>query len=84
MSNNITLEAVAKVVEEVIKTELQPVKDDLADVKTIQRSHTDSLEKLLTKKKTKEDEVVIAASRLDRLEAFCKSAAKQLNIKFDL
>jgi hypothetical protein len=53
-------------------------------VESTLRTHTAALEKLLTKKKTREDETLISSERLKRIEDFCQAAAKQLNIKFDL
>lgn len=73
----------------VLKLATQESVDALAErldtVETTLRSHSTSLEKLLSKKKVKEeDETLIASDRLKRIEDFCLAAAKQLNIKFDL
>jgi hypothetical protein len=64
--------------------ELAELKADLEGVKITQARHTTSLELLLTKKKIKDDETTIAASRVDRLEHWAQLVGQKLDIKLEL
>ncbi len=46
--SDITIQAIAKTVEEVIKQELDPIKTRLGNIEKTQSAHTASLEQLVT------------------------------------
>jgi hypothetical protein len=64
--------------------ELAEITTDLAEMKTTLASHTTSLDKLLTAKKTKADERVVSANRFDRLEHWAQLVGQKLDIKLEL
>jgi thymidylate synthase ThyX len=82
--NNITLEGIANVIREELKPvneRLTAVEETLGEHTKLLRSHTDSLEKLLTKKKVKDDESTI---RLARFERALKQVGEHLGLKLEL
>ncbi len=82
--SEVTLEAIAGVVEKVVDDKLQPIKEILDDhTETLER-HTTILDQLLTKKKTKDDEETVAIFRFSRLENWAKKVGEKLRIKFEL
>jgi hypothetical protein len=62
--------------------------DDLASrVTTIEKTlsqHTSALEKLLTKKKTKDDENTVSAERFKRIEDWAVQVGQKLGIKLEV
>jgi uncharacterized FlgJ-related protein len=82
--SEITLEGIAKTVEALLKQELDPIKETLAKHTELLNSHTASLEKLLTKKKSKDDENTVAVSRFDRLEKWAQLAGEKIGVKLEL
>ena len=82
--SEITLEAIAKTMEAVIKQEIYPVKTILTNIETTQNTHTAALDQILKNMKTREDEAIIAAKRFDRLEEWARRVSKQLGIKLEL
>ena len=64
--------------------ELAEIKTDLAGMKTTLASHTTSLDKLLTAKKNKADEITVSADRFDRLENWAQLVGQKLGIELKL
>jgi hypothetical protein len=82
---NVTLEGIAGL----LKVELEPIKDTLAEhTKTLTEHtkilslHTQALDKLLTEKKNKDEEKTVRDSRLDNLEIWAKQVSQKLGINF--
>ena len=85
--SDITIEQIA----EVVRVELEPVKVELAEVKAIVSRHSEILDQhsavltdLLSERKTKTDESLIASHRLDRLENWGQKVGKKLDIKLEV
>jgi len=81
--SEITLEAIAKTVEEVVKQELDPIKTHLDNIEKTQSIHTSSLAQLLTEKNLR-DEKIINAHRFDRLEKWDLKAGEKIGLKLGL
>ncbi len=83
--SNVTLEGISKV----IKVELEPIKEILAEhTKTLTEhtktlsAHTAALDQLLTEKKNKDDNKIVGDSRLDYLEKWAKQVSQKFGIEF--
>jgi hypothetical protein len=83
--SNLTLEGIAAV----IKVELEPVKESLAEnTKTLAEhtktlsAHTQALDQLLTEKKNRDDNKTVHDDRLDYLEKWAKEVSQKFGIEF--
>ena len=83
----ITLVGIANV----IKEELKPVNEKLAENSkilsnhtAILNTHTTCLQMLLSKKKVKDDNKTIETFRFDRLEKWAKQAGGKIGLKLEL
>lgn len=74
-----------KAFEELLDVKLdQKFDQKLEPIKKILDSHTNSLDMLLTNRKTAEDEKIVSAARIDRLESWAKEAGHKLGLNIDL
>ena len=84
---NITLEGIANIIREELKPvneRLDKVESMLGTIETIQNQHTAALTQLLTEKKNKEEEKLVSAERVDRLEHWAQQVGLKLGIKLEL
>ena len=56
----------------------------VANIEKTVSGHTTSLDKLLTAKKNKTDEIIVSAARFDRLEHWAQLVGQKLGIKLEL
>ena len=85
--SKITLTGIANV----IKEELKPVNEKLAENSkilsnhtAILNTHTTSLQMLLSKKKVKDDNKTTETFRFDRLEKWAKLVGQKIGVKLEL
>lgn len=79
----ITLEAIAKTVESIVKQELEPVNTRLDNIESALASHTTSLELLITEKKNREDNKTVDDHRVERLEKWAKPVGEKVGLTFE-
>lgn len=79
----ITIEAIAKAVERLLKEETAPIKNSLAEIEQTLDTHTRALDQLLREKQIKDDEKTVMTNRFKRLEEWAKRVGDQLGIKLD-
>jgi hypothetical protein len=82
--SEVTIEAIAKLLKEEFKIELDPIKATLAEHTKILNIHTAALDQLLTEKKNREDEKIVNVHRFERLERWAVQAGEKLGIKLEL
>ena len=82
--SEVTIEAIAKLLKEEFKIELDPIKTRLVAIEEVLATHTAALEQLLTEKKNKDEGKTISAERFDRLEHWAFQVGKKLGIKLEL
>jgi hypothetical protein len=78
--SNITLGAIA----ELLKTELKPINETLAQHTELLNKHTTMLDGLATDVKTLLDEKTITVHRFERLEHWAQQVGQELGIKLEL
>lgn len=79
----ITVEAISKAVEGVVKQELDPVKTSPSTIEKTLVTHTTALDQLLKEKQTREDERAVSTHRFERLENWARKVGEQLGIKLE-
>ena len=77
--SNIKLEDVA----ELLKQELNPIKTDIAAIRSTVDRHTTVLDGLAADVKTIRDEKTISAQRFDRLEHWAQKVGDKLGLKLE-
>ena len=78
------MEAIARLLKKELGSELGPVKTRLSAIEEVLATHTAALEQLLTEKKNKDDNNIVNAHRIDRLEKWALLAGKKFGIKLEL
>jgi hypothetical protein len=76
--SNVTLEGIA----ELLKIEVGPIKETLAEHTKTLALHTAALETLLTEKKNRDDAKTVKDNRLDYLEKWAKQVSQKFGIEF--
>ena len=76
--SNVTLEGIAAL----LKVELDPIRETLAEQTKTLALHTAALETLLTEKKTRDDNKTVKDSRIDYLEKWAKQVSRKFGIEF--
>jgi hypothetical protein len=82
--SEITLAAIAKTMETVLKQELDPIKTTLAGHTELFNQHTTLLDSIAKDVKILLDEKTIAAARLARLEKWAQQVGEKVGVKLDL
>ncbi|MEK7618128.1 MAG: hypothetical protein AAB410_03195 [Patescibacteria group bacterium] len=75
--SDITLRAIAKTMEDVLKQELEPVKTRLDSIEKTQSIHTSALEQLFTGQKNREEEKLSSAQPFASFEQVIEAALKK-------
>jgi hypothetical protein len=78
--SNIKLEDIAAL----LKQELDPIKTDIAAIRSTVDRHTSMLDGLAADVKTIRDEKTISARRFDRLEHWAQKVGEKIGIKLEL
>ena len=82
--SEITVAAMAKAMQTVLREELDPIHADLAEIKNTLEVHTRALDTLLKEVNTKADEKVVSAERVSRLEKWAVLAGEKIGVKLEL
>ena len=82
--SEITVEAIAKAMETVLRDELEPIKTTLANMEETGNHHTTLLDGIAKDVKTLLDEKAISAKRFERLETWAQAVGEKIGIKLEL
>ena len=79
--SDVTLKAIEDLMDNVLDKKLD---EKLAPIKATLKSHTESLEVLMSEKKNKEDGQNVTDHRLDRLENWGKKVGSTVGVNLEL